>query len=117
MRQTVKYLIMGALAGTLNGFLGAGGGLILVPLLTKWTALEPRKTFPTSVAIMLPLSLFSAGMYFRSGAVDVPFALPFLLGGVVGGMVAGRIFRKIPLIILRRSFGILILYGGIRALL
>ncbi len=117
MQKISKYIIIGALAGGVNGTLGAGGGLILVPLLTKWTALEEKQAFPTSVAIIFLLSILSAGVYLKNDAVDWRFAGSFLWGGAVGGSVAGRIFRKIPLLVLRRSFGIFILYGAMRALL
>ena len=39
------------------------------------------------------------------------------LGGLAGGIVSGRIFGKIPVTLLRRAFGLLIIYGGIRAVL
>lgn len=117
MKNTGKYVVTGALAGLANGFFGSGGGLFLVPLLTKWTKLEQRRAFATSVAIILPLSVVSAVVYFMKGAVDLGTAWPYLVGGAAGGLISGRIFRKIPLTILRRVFGALILYGGVRALL
>lgn len=117
MKITAKYAVTGALAGLANGFFGSGGGLFLVPLLTKWTGLPQRRSFATSVAIILPLSVVSAVIYFMKGAVDFSSALPFLLGGAIGGLISGRIFQKIPLTLLRRIFGLLILYGGVRALL
>lgn len=117
MKNTIKYVVTGALAGLANGFFGSGGGLFLVPLLTKWTGLSQRRAFATSVAVVLPLSVVSAVVYFTKGAIDFGFALPFLLGGAAGGLISGRIFQKIPLTLLRRVFGALILYGGVRALL
>ena len=38
-------------------------------------------------------------------------------GGAVGGVIAGRIFQKMSMVWLRRVFGLLILYGGVRAVL
>lgn len=116
MKNTGKYAVTGALAGLANGFFGSGGGLFLVPLLTKWTRLDQRRAFATSVAVILPLSIVSSVIYFFKGALDLGFAWPYLLGGAVGGLISGRIFQKIPLTLLRRIFGALILYGGVRAL-
>lgn len=112
-----KLLITGALAGLANGFFGAGGGLFLVPLLSGWAGLEERRAFATSVAVILPLSLISALVYLQKGEIPLLASLPYLAGGAAGGIIAGRVFQKVKLVWLRRVFGLLILYGGVRALL
>mgnify|MGYP005895912659 CR=1 FL=1 len=43
--------------------------------------------------------------------------LGYLLGGAAGGVLAGRIFGRLRTLWLRRAFALLILYGGIRAVL
>lgn len=112
-----KYAVTGALAGMANGLFGSGGGLFLVPLLTRWAKLPQRKAFATSVAVILPLSLISAGVYWFKGGLDLSGAWPYLLGGFLGGILSGRLFQRVPLTFLRRVFGALILYGGVRAVL
>ncbi len=113
----LRYAVTGALAGAANGFFGAGGGMFLVPLLVKWTKMENRKAFATSVAVILPLSLASLVIYGLRGGLDINAAWPYLLGGALGGIIAGRIFKKIDMLWLRRAFGLLIIYGGVRAVL
>ena len=112
-----KYAVTGALAGAANGFFGSGGGLFLVPMFTRWLGLEQRKAFATSVAVILPLSLVSLVVYFLREGMDFLFALPCLLGGLAGGIISGKVFGKVSVTLLRRVFGLLILYGGIRAVL
>ena len=70
VKNTGKFAVTGGLAGLCNGLFGAGGGLFLVPLLTQWAGLEQRKAFATSVAVILPLSLVSAAVYWLKGGVD-----------------------------------------------
>ena len=96
MRQTGKFTVSGALAGLCNGLFGAGGGLFLVPLFTRWAGMDQRRAFATSVAVVLPLSLVSAGVYLCRGAVDLTAAWPYLLGGFAGGLLSGRVFTKVP---------------------
>ncbi len=117
MGKKWKFGLTGALSGLANGFFGAGGGLFLVPLLTRWAGLPQRKAFATSVAVIFPLSLVSAAVYLWKGALDPAACWPYLLGGFAGGLVSGRVFQKVPLGFLRRAFGVLILYGGVRAVL
>lgn len=117
MGQKGKYALTGALAGLANGLFGSGGGLFLVPLLTRWAKLPQRKSYATSVAVVLPLSLLSAGVYWWKGGLDLAGAWPYLLGGAAGGFLSGKVFHKVPLVWLRRAFGLLILYGGARAAL
>ncbi len=115
MKDKVKYGITGALGGLANGLFGSGGGLFLVPLLTRWAKMDQRRAFATSVAVILPLSLVSACVYWWKGALDFSAAWPYLAGGALGGLFSGKVFCRVPLIWLRRVFGFLILYGGIRA--
>ena len=117
MKEKWKYVVTGALGGLANGLFGSGGGLFLVPLMTRWSKLEERKAFATSVAIILSLSIVSSVVYFTKVALDFSTAWPYLLGGGIGGVISGLVFQKVPLNFLRRIFGLLILYGGIRAVL
>lgn len=117
MKERSKYIIIGLLAGVANGFFGAGGGLFLVPLFVGWVGLEQRKAFATSVAVVLPLCVAALISYARKGGVDLALALPYLAGGLVGGVLAGRVFDKIPVLWLRRGFGALLVYGGVKAVL
>lgn len=115
MKEKSKYLVIGALGGFANGLFGSGGGLFLVPLFIKWAKLPERKAFATSVGVILPLSLVSAVIYMMKGALELGGALPYLIGGIIGGIISGRVFKKVPINLLRRVFALLIIYGGIRA--
>jgi hypothetical protein len=116
-KQNWKYALAGGLAGLANGFFGGGGGSILVPLLTGMCGLDQRRAFATSVAVILPLCALSAGVYLFRGGLDWMAALPYLAGGLVGGFLGGKLFRGIRIDWLKRGFGLLLLYGGVRCFL
>lgn len=116
-RKTIWYAAAGGAAGIINGFFGGGGGMVLVPLLAGKCGLDQRKAFATSVAVIAPLCALSAGIYWFRGSLDLAVALPYVAGGLVGGFVGGKLFKKLSMLWLRRGFALLILYGGIRALL
>ena len=112
-----KCIVAGGLAGMLNGLFGAGGGLVLVPLFIGWLQLEEKKAFATSVAVILPLSVVSYVLFCAQGGNVWKEALPYLLGGVAGGFLSIKLFRNISAVWLHRLFGILILYGAVKAVL
>lgn len=91
--------------------------MLLVPLLAGWCGLGQRKAFATSVAVILPLCVLSAAIYLFRGGVEVLPALPYLAGGLVGGLLGGKLFKGLSMTWLRRGFALLILYGGVKALL
>lgn len=112
-----KYAVSGLLTGAANGFFGAGGGMVLIPLLTGWAKLDEKKAYATSICAILPLCVISAGVYYLNGSVDLLSALPYLIGGLAGGFLGGKLFKSMPATILRKAFGALIIYAGIRSLL
>lgn len=91
--------------------------MVLVPLLVLWCGLDQRKAFATSVAVILPLCVLSAAIYLFRGGVDFTAALPYLAGGLLGGLLGGKLFKRLNMVWLRRLFALLLLYGGVRALL
>ncbi len=114
-----KYIgaaLAGAGAGAINGLFGAGGGMVLVPLLTWLTKLDDNEIFPASVSIILPICLVSLSITFRPGIIPWNTTLLYLLGSTAGGVAAGIFARRIPTVWLHRLLGVLILWGGFRYL-
>lgn len=108
--------IAGACAGAVNGLFGAGGGMVLVPLLALFTDLKEEEVFPSSVSIILPICLISLSVTFEKNNFRWEQALPYLIGSALGGVLAGVFGKRISTLWLHRLLGILILWGGIRYL-
>jgi len=95
----IELLIIGLLAGYLAGFLGIGGGFVVVPALT-YLFLQDPATAPwaihmavgTSLATMLVTSLSSIIAHHRKKAIRWPLvaglAPGLLLGAVLGAVIA-----------------------------
>lgn len=116
-RSWLPFGLFGAAAGVVNGLFGAGGGMVLVPLLIRGGKLPDQTAYASSIAIILPLCLVSLIVYSRSGSVPWGASLPYLAGGLLGGLVGGLVFRRIPPQLLHRVFGAVIVWGGLRLLL
>lgn len=88
-----------------------------MPLFTGWAKLPQRKAFATSVPVILPLSLVSAAVYwFRAGWMSPPPG-PICWAGQWAACSLGKSSAGSPLVWVRRAFGLLLLYGGVRAVL
>ena len=112
-----KCLLAGLAAGFVNGFFGAGGGMVLVPLLIWLVGLPDKLAFSSAISIILPLCVVSLVIYGRHDMLPLSDALPYLLGGAGGGVLAGLWFRKVSARVLHIALGLLILFGGARLLL
>ena len=112
-----KCLLAGLAAGFVNGFFGAGGGMVLVPLLIWLVGLPDKLAFSSAISIILPLCVVSLVIYGRHDMLPLSDALPYLLGGAGGGVLAGLWFQKVPAKWLHLALGALILLGGVRLLL
>ena len=115
-RKFWMLILSGVAAGSINGCFGAGGGMVLVPILAASSLLKDNQLFPASVSIILPICLISLIFAVSIAPVDWHLAFPYLLGSALGGFGAGICGGKIPVKWLHRGLGILILAGGIRCL-
>lgn len=118
MKSNTKtgLIIAGISAGAVAGLFGAGGGMLLVPLLTALTDTPEDSIFPTSLSIMLPICLICIIVTACTTGIPWAAAVPYLLGSAIGGVAAGIWGSKIPVAWLHRFLGALILWGGIRYL-
>lgn len=116
MKKYLGILLAGLGAGAVNGLFGAGGGMVLVPMLSLLTDLEDREIFPASISIILPICLVSLTVTAMTSSVAWGDALPYLIGSAAGGIAAGLWGQRIPAKWLHRGLGVMILWGGIRYL-
>lgn len=116
---TVKHkfwaALGGAAAGTLNGMLGAGGGMVVVPLLSV-LGVRGKKSHATALLVIVPLSAVSAGLYLWQGRFALADALPYLPGCLVGALLGSLLLPRLSTGPLKLLFGGLLLWGGIRLL-
>ena len=115
MQKTVQ-IAGGALVGILNGLLGAGGGMLAVPLLKK-LGLQQTQAHATAVAVIFPLSAASTIAYLLMNRFALGDATKFLLPGMIGALVGGLLLAKIPAKWLRKLFACFMVWAGIRMMM
>lgn len=115
-KQNIKTCLGGIAIGFVNGLLGAGGGMIAVPLL-KAQGLSQKEAHANAIAIIIPITVLSAILYLVNGYVTFKNAFIYMPTGLVGAVIGTYFLNKISPILLKRIFGALMIYAGIRLLL
>lgn len=109
----VIFCCLSFLAGGINGFVGTGGGILLVFVLSVVLKVDKKDAFATSLCITVPISAIALFNYFRQGSVDISVFsqswLPVLSGGILGAFLVDRL----KLSWLNGIFGALIVYSGV----
>ncbi len=113
-KDDYKLILTGLATGLVNGLLGAGGGMVLVPLLLFWCRLPERETCATSVAVIAPFCVVSAVIYFCAGNPFPEHTLWYCLGGLVGGTAGGWLLGKVPSKWIIKLFGAIMVVAGVR---
>lgn len=103
--------MIGFFAGLLNGLLGAGGGMLIVPALSK-LGVDRKKAHATSICIILPICILSSVMYINSGRASILEAMPYMVWGIVGSIIGAFILSKIKTKLLRKIFGVFVIWAA-----
>ena len=102
--QVWPCLVVGLVVGLLTGFLGVGGGFLIVPALVMAAGLTVRMSGGTSLAIIALNSASGLLGQARFVRIDWGLLVPFLVLAC-GGMLAGLAFaNRVPEKNLRRIF-------------
>lgn len=114
--KNLKVIASGFAAGLINGLLGAGGGMVAVPILGSMLK-DRKKIHASSVAVIMPLSLMSVLMYIFSGDVTLSAVLPYLPTGLLGAALGTFVLSKLPDKILKKIFALFMIWAGVRLFL
>lgn len=110
-------MILGVLVGLLSGFVGAGGGFIIIPVLIFFVRVPMKKAIGTSLCIIAINSLVG----FTGNIGHMPINWHFLLmvtGICILGIVVGtQLSNRIQVNKLKKAFGWFTLIVGIFVLL
>lgn len=112
-----KLLIIGLFTGLVNGLFGSGGGTVLVPCLVFLMSIEDHKAHATAISIILPLSILSSLIYYRYNVVDIALTLKVAAGSIAGGIIGSMLLNKLPVNVLRKFFGLIMLIAAVRMVL
>ncbi|HMO56589.1 MAG TPA: sulfite exporter TauE/SafE family protein [Roseiflexaceae bacterium] len=107
-----KVLLGGLGVGFLTGFLGVGGGFLIVPALVLLLGMSMRDAVGSSLVVIAINS--AAGLAGHLGESGVSWLLVGLLlaGGLPGLLVGTRLAQRLPVVRLRQGFAMLVILLG-----
>jgi uncharacterized membrane protein YfcA len=103
----------GAAVGFLTGFLGVGGGFLVLPVLVIALRMPVTAAIGTSLLIMVLNSASALASRFGDLSVDWAVVVPFTLAAVVGTLLGRRVADRLSGAALTRIFALLLLLVGV----
>ena len=100
-----------------NGRFGGGGGMVFLPIVSRWGGLDALKLYATCVGVIFPVCAVSAAVYLWRGEIRILDALPYLAGGLAGGWLGGKLYGRVPTAVLKWLFAGFLFYAGVKYLL
>ncbi len=122
-KKYIAILISSVLGGLLNGFLGAGGGILIGLVLTKLLKEEgvllwDRRDIYANVQLaMICVSLVSLSIYSSRGGIDFSTSDWIIFPALAGGAAGSLILQKISSGMIGKIFAILVVWSGIRMIM
>lgn len=114
----ILLIFIGLAAGLLAGFVGVGGGIIIVPALIYLAGLTPLMAQGTSLALMLPpIGILAFMEYYKAGNVNVTYGIIIAVTFVVGGYFGAKFAQKVDENLIKFVFGVLMLIVAVKMML
>lgn len=114
LTNPLKVIIIGALVGIITGFLGAGGGFLIIPALLFFTGINMKQAVGTSLLIIAFNSLFGfLGDIVNGVVIDYTLLFTTAVFASMGIFIGTMLSKKIDGTKLKPAFGWFILLMGI----
>ncbi|WP_172136475.1 sulfite exporter TauE/SafE family protein [Adlercreutzia sp. ZJ473] len=111
-RQIVLAFLIGMVAGVASGYVGLGGGFLIVPMLVTFVGLPMRLTSGTSLISVMILAVPGVVYQGMLGNVDWIAGIAIACGSIPGAALSARYITKIPERALRLAFGCFLLVAA-----
>lgn len=121
VRSQTQLVLAGLSIGFLTGFLGVGGGFVIVPVLVVLLGFQ----MPVAVGTSLLVIALNSAVALAARAADGTFVwsviIPFTIAAIIGSLAGRRVADRVPADDLTRTFAGLLLavaaYVGVQAVL
>jgi uncharacterized protein len=111
--RMVQALLAGAAVGGITGFLGVGGGFLIVPALIAFAGLGMREAVGTSLVVIAINSAAGFVGHLGTGALNLGLVAALTIAAVLGAVLGERTGRAVSITKLRRGFAAFVIAVGI----
>ena len=111
----VELIVVGIFIGTMSGFFGIGGGMILTPILLV-LGFDIKTAIGISIMQMVFSSIFGSYLNYKKGLLLLGEGLFIGSGGFIGGYIGGYVTGYIPDVVLQGLFFGLLFFALFRLL-
>ena len=111
--EVLLLVVLGVFVGFANGFLGAGGGMLLVPCSIAILKLDTKIAHATAILIILPICIASGIIYAVQGGFDFNVFLPCLIGTAIGGVIGTFLLGKLKNNVITLIFSLVMIAAGV----
>lgn len=121
-QDLILIIIIGLAAGVLSGLVGVGGGIIMVPVMVLFLHYTQHQAQGTSLAVLtLPVVVLGFLKYYQEckkmgTPIDLKVVGLLAVGFVVGAYAGSSLAVKIDKDLLKKIFGVVLLYTAIKML-
>lgn len=112
-RSWVWSAALGVVAGLYSGFLGLGGGFVVVPALVRLFGFPIKKAAGTSLITVMVLSVPGTITHYLLGNIDVGLALALSAGVVPGALLGAHVTARASEKTVRIAFAVMLLVVGV----
>lgn len=105
--------LIGLAAGVASGYVGVGGGFLMVPLFIRVLGTPMKLTSGTSLIAVMILAIPGVAYQAALGNIDWVAGIAVALGSVPGAMLGARFIPRVPERTLRLLFGCFLLFAAI----
>jgi uncharacterized membrane protein YfcA len=115
--QLLILVLVGLLAGALSGFVGVGGGIIIVPAMIYFMNMNQMQAQGVSLALlMLPVGVLGVMNYYKAGHIQFNYVLIMAIGFVLGNYFGSKYAMRLPEHKIKFLFSLLMLYVAVQML-
>ena len=111
----ISLIAIGLLAGIFSGFMGIGGGVIMIPLMIILLGFTQHEAQGTSLAVLaIPVTFLAAYNYYAEGHVNWKYTVVIAAAFVIGGFFGSKFAVKIDQSILKKIFGVVLILAAVK---
>ena len=108
-KYVAKVAFIGVIAGFMSGYVGVGGGFIMVPLFVSMLGIPMRLASGTSLTAVCILAIPGVIEQAVLGNIDYMVGIAMMVGSIPGAVVGANLVKRVPERALRFTFAVFLL--------